>query len=386
MSYFPRNNKISTANSTTTPLDSLAVFTGTAEDVSQFDSVVIAVKTDQNGTFQIQFSNDGTNWDSTLTRYYRTSQIEPPHRFTITRKYCRVVFTNTSASTQTFLRMQTMFGDKADLNIPLDSAISQDYDSISVRPSDFNSEVALGRRQGISTWNKFGYNENVDTGAASVIADFGGVFQRITTGETIDIVSTSTDDTAGGDGCKSIVIYGVDENWDEQIVVIDLDGTTPVQTTESWLGVNRVAIYLAGSLQANAGTITLSSSTTAITLASMPVGEGTSQQLIFYVPRKHQFLATWLHLDAIKLTGGTTPKTNFFGWVFSDVSNARYNVYRDGIDTSNETHSDMKPTEPFVIGEKSVLYFEATTDTNNTVVRGRLSGKLFRNVDGSDVV
>lgn len=147
MTYLPNKNRISAVNSSATLLNAGATFTGTGEDVTQYDSVVVAVKTDQDGTLTVQFSNDNTNWDSVLTKYYRTTQVEPPHRFTITRRYCRVTFQNTSASNQTYLRLQTTFGNKTELNAPLDSVISQDYDSISVRPSDYHYEVALGRRQ-----------------------------------------------------------------------------------------------------------------------------------------------------------------------------------------------------------------------------------------------
>lgn len=39
------------------------------------------------------------------------------------------------------------------------------------------------------------------------------------------------------------------------------------------------------------------------------------------------------------------------------------------------------PPTPFVIGEKSILWFTAETDQNNTTVSGRFSGELFRDVD-----
>ena len=113
-------SKISSVNSTSTLLTASSTFTGEWEDVSDFPSVVVAAKTDQDGTFLIQFSPDGVNLDSSLTRYYRTNQIEAPHRFTVTRQYCRIVFTNTSASDQTFLRLQTMLCHQTDSNDQFD--------------------------------------------------------------------------------------------------------------------------------------------------------------------------------------------------------------------------------------------------------------------------
>ena len=114
---------VSTDNSHSTLITNGSNFTGTWEDVTQYESLIVAVKTDQNGYFEIQFSPDGTNQDSTLTRYYRTTQIEAPHRFTITRSFFRVVFYNNSGADQTYFRLQTSIGLKGDLNAPLDSVL-----------------------------------------------------------------------------------------------------------------------------------------------------------------------------------------------------------------------------------------------------------------------
>jgi len=372
---------VDTNNSTTTPLNTLAVFTGTATDVSAYPDMVVSVATDQDGTYTIQFSTDGTNWDSTLTRYYRTAQINVPHRFVNTRKYMRVTFTNTSGSNQTYLRLQTLLGSFGDLNIPIDSTMSQDYDSVSVRPTDFHTEVALGRRQGATTWNKFGYNTDVDTGT-EIIASWGGTYQFITVGETISIVSTSTADADGDTGVNSIVVYGVDENWDSQIVVYLMDGTTPVVSAESWIGINRVAVFLSGTGRTNAGTITVTAVTSLYTMAQIPLGIGVSQQLIFFIPQNHQFLAEWLHFDALKIAGGGgNPELTFLGQVYSVVNNTIQEVYRGHLDTTNANNIDVNTPIPFPIGEKSILYFTATTDKDNTSVTGRFSGELIKDID-----
>lgn len=387
MAYQPKvNNMISTANSSTAAINTGSNFTGEWEDVSKYDSVVVAVKTDQNGYFQIQFSPDGTNADSTLTRYYRTSQIEAPHRFTITRQYCRVVFYNDSGTNQTYFRLQTTFGEKAELNAPIDSSLAPDFDAIATRPTDYHMEVALNRRQGASTWNKFGYNEDVDVASGNeIIAEFGGTFQYITSGETINIVSTSTDDDGdpAGSGANSVIIWGVDENWDPQLEVVTLNGTTTVTTSSQWIGINRVSIYLAGSGKKNAGKITVTASSSGYTMATMPADQGTTQQLLFYVPQSHQFLAEWLYFNALKSSGGGSPEVTVKGWVFSAVANAEFEVYRDGIDTGLMEHIDVSPPLPFVIGEKSIIWFTCSSSANDTSIRGRMSGELVKDVDAT---
>lgn len=374
----------SATNSSTELLTNGSTFTGEWEDVSNYDSIIVALKTDQDGLLTVQYSPDGTNIDSSLTRYYRTSQIEPPHRFTNTRMYYRVLFENNSGSDQTYFRLQTMLKvTSQNLNIPVDSTMSQDYDAISTRPTDYTTEVALGRRQGSTTWNKFGYNEDVDAASAEIIASYGGTHTHLTSGETLDIVSDSTDDTnSSGTGLRLAVIYGVDSNWDEVIEVIAMNGTTTVTSINSYLGVNRLTIYTSGSSESNVGTITATATTSGNTMAQMPAGQGTTQQCIFYIPRNHQFITTWLYLSAIKSSGGGNPSVTFKGYVYSDVVQSKFEVYRDSIDTSGGGERiELKPAEPFIIGEKSILWFEAETTSNNTSVRGRFSGKLIGDAD-----
>jgi hypothetical protein len=373
---------VSSDNSHSTLITNGSNFTGAWEDVTQYESLIVAVKTDQDGYFEVQFSPDGTNQDSTLTRYYRTSQIEAPHRFTITRSYFRVVFYNNSGSDQTFFRLQTSLGLKGDLNAPLDSTLAQDFDSISVRPSDYHTEVATGRRQGTSIWNKFGYNTDVDAAAQEIIASWGGAFQFITTGETLDIVSTSTDDiNTTGIGAHGIVIYGVDSNWDSVVEVVFLNGTTTVTTTSTWIGINRIAVYLSGTAQGNVGTINITATTSGYQMAQMPAAQGTSQQCIFYVPRNHQFLADWFFFNVLKTSGGSKPELDIFGYVFSAISNSKYEVYRGAMDISLINTLEVNPHLPFVVGEKSILWFEADTSVNDTSVKCRFSGELIRDVD-----
>lgn len=374
-------NTVSTANGTTSLLAAGATYTGTWEDVSRHPSMVLAVKTDQNGTYTIQFSPDGVNVDATITRYYRTNQIEVPHRFTVTRQYARVTFTNTSAVDQTYLRFQVLLCAQTDLNTPLDSTMSQDFDAIAVRPTDYKHEVALGRRQGATLWNKFGYNADIDIGT-EVIASWGGTFTPMTTARTLSVVSTDADDNGvtPDTGANSVIIYGIDANREAQTVVVTLNGTTPVVTTETWLGVNRMAIYVSGTSKVNEGTITATATTDLTIQAQIPIGEGTSQQCIFFIQEGHQALAEWLTVTSLKQSGAS-PVVTVKAWVYSAISGSKYEVARISLDTAVENHVDLKPPVPFPITESSVFWLEGTTNKADTVVNARFSLIEVRDVD-----
>jgi hypothetical protein len=368
-------------NSSTAALNSGAVFTGSWVDVSGYDSVTTALTTDQNCTVAVQFSPDASNVDSTLTRYYVTTKINPPHRFTAMRKYVRVVVTNTSASNQTYLRLQTMAGDKQLLNTPTDSVMAQNYESIGTRPTNWHSEVSLGRRQGVVSWQKFGWNDDVDTGAQETIWSYGGLLSPLTTARTLSIVSSSANDTAAGTGLRTVLVTGIDANRLEQAETVTLNGTTPVVTSASWLGVNRVTPTSAGSGLTNAGNITATASVDLTVQAYMAAGVGTTQQSFFFTPAQTTFLADWLAMSAFRLSGGgASPRVTVRGYVRNFSTGVRYEVMRKLIDTSVTNEIQLSPKEAFVVPSSSLLEFTAETDTNNTLVSLRFAGELHDDI------
>lgn len=94
--------------STSTALTGSATFTSDAQPAAPYSSLVIAAKTDQDGTLYVDFSPDSTNWDSTLT-FAVNASINEVHRLTITRPFFRVRYVNGPAA-QSYFRL-TVMGD-----------------------------------------------------------------------------------------------------------------------------------------------------------------------------------------------------------------------------------------------------------------------------------
>lgn len=265
----------------------------------------------------------------------------------------------------------TAFESDADLLVWLRANTNKDL------PLSYVYEVAKGKVQRTEIWNKFGYNNDLDTGT-EVIASWGGAFTPLTTSTTLTIVSTDTDDTSGGDGCNSIVVYGIDENRDSQIEVITLDGTNNVVTTSTWLGINRVAMFLCGSSQVNEGDINITATTGGSQMAQMPSLGGVTQQCIFHVPRNYTFVTEWLWINVINR--GKDATLTFKFWIYSAVSNGKQEVFKLDVDTSKSTKPiELNPALPFPITEKTVLWIECTSDKNDVIVNARFSGILESN-------
>lgn len=369
------DSEVSTDNSTTDPLAASATFTGEWE-LNAYPDVSVVVQTDQDSTLYFDFSIDGgTNYSTFPVNGFQVAAgINEIH---VARKFnrsFRVRVTNDSTTTaQTYLRVHTEYGDFKSLNAPINQSIGNDADANITRPTKYEYEVAQGLRGGASTWNKWGYNAAIGT-TQETVWSVGGLLTRMTSADTLDIVSSDANDTSAGTGAQSIIIYGIDENYEAQIEVVTMNGTTPVTTTNQWLGVNRMSIYLAGSGGENAGTITATVTTGGATQAEIPATEGSTQHAFFFVQANHQLLSDWLYINAVKLSGGGQPVITIEIWVTSLVSGAKYLVAQFFDDTQTQSALELKPSQPFVVGEKSLFEVRAVSDTASTGVNVRFSG------------
>jgi hypothetical protein len=108
---------VSSINSTTTPLAGNATFTGVKEKISNFNNVYpqsivnVVVKSNQSGTGKIQFSADGTIWNTTIPFTYTANDTLTNITTTaVVLPYVRVVYTNGN-SLQTSFKLETTFAN-----------------------------------------------------------------------------------------------------------------------------------------------------------------------------------------------------------------------------------------------------------------------------------
>jgi len=146
-------------------------------------------------------------------------------------------------------------------------------------------------------FNKFGYNDDIN-GAFEDIWTTGGDLVRLSSAETMDIVSTSTADDAGGTGARTMRVEGVANDWSILNENVTLDGTGTVTTSGSFLRINRMFITSSGTGQTNAGTITATSSTASTEQARIDTGVGQTEKTQYTVPLGYRVFATELQLNA----------------------------------------------------------------------------------------
>ena len=365
----------SVGNSSTTPLSTGTTFTGTGEQ-NDLPHVGVQLKTDVEGTLFFDISNDGTNWDSTfpVSGFEVSANIPEFHTAVKLGRYFRLRLVNNGVD-QTFLRLTTYYGNNfVPSSAPLNQSISIDSDAQTVRPNDFTDEVLLGRRGGVTHFNKFGYREGLTaaSGEQTIWATTGN-FVPMTTASTFTITYNSGTDGLGTTGALGLYIVYLDANGLEQIGVHILSNTGSDVTSFSGLGINRAALYTCGTATFNSNDITITETTGGTTQAILPAEQSTTQQCIFHCDGNSDAVTKFLWINVNKLSGGGSPRLVIKGYVFNRLVGARYEVFRTTIDTGSENTVQINEPVGFKLSPQDVLYFVADTDTNNATANVRFS-------------
>jgi len=205
-------------------------------------------------------------------------------------------------------------------------------------------EIASERMPEVVPVNIFGFSRSVGTTFQTIWND-GGQYVHPSAAVQMNCVSTSASDT------MTIVISGLDANYETIAEIVQLNGTTPVTTTNSFYRINSATI-LSGS---NVGDITVSESSTIY--AHIEATLGTTQACVYTVPADHS-----LYIFRISLTSGT-------------VNSNKYITYRNRIDSSSGRvlrvaeatfQQNMQTFDrqiPFRIASKSDFQFEAKSSS-----------------------
>lgn len=124
----------------------------------------------------------------------------------------------------------------------------------------FELQVARGQIQGHRNVTVFGFNPDVDTTQVSVwplpsLITFPASALQMT------VSSTSANDTSAGTGARTVVVQGLDANYNEVSETVTMNGQTAVTMTASLIRINYAYVLTAGSGNSAAGDIYIGTGT-----------------------------------------------------------------------------------------------------------------------------
>jgi hypothetical protein len=203
----------STANNSTTPLGIAGTFTGTAEE-NPYPDVMISCYSDVSGTLFIEFSVNGTDWRTFPAAGYEVAAgIHEFHTAVKGPRFFRARYVN-GGTAQSVLQLYTYYGVFRQPTSPLNQPYALDSDAVITRSTFTWLDVARGLVSGILPIKKFGRNASVGTSFVPIA--LGGIYNtpQSTSATALRIkAGGNANDTAAGSGARSIVLEGLDENF-----------------------------------------------------------------------------------------------------------------------------------------------------------------------------
>jgi len=185
-------NYVSVVNSTTTPLGSSGVFTGSSEEVIIYKSVVVSLFTDSSSAtngLSVQFSPDGTNWDFVFN-FNTTGGTPFSIILQVVEAYMRIVYTN-GTSAQSIFRLQTILVSSQDApnsSFPASTITPTPVNIVS--PVDAFGDLSVTEKTP-STIMSFIYNINGSI-ATSTVTGTATITQSNSMGNLITAASAGT--------------------------------------------------------------------------------------------------------------------------------------------------------------------------------------------------
>jgi hypothetical protein len=238
--------------------------------------------------------------------------------------------------------------------------------------------ISKGHTKGHRTLYKFGYNPDVN-GDEETVWSQGGDFPYPTSAVTMFVSSTSANDANGGTGANSILIQGLDENYDEVEETVLLNGQTQVATQNSYLRIYRAFVTLCGTGGTSGGIIYVGSSgatggvpNTTI-YANLHLGNQT-QIAAYTVPAGYT-----LYVDDINFTAGLSQANKTATCTFRSRDHGT-NVFRTRLISvlqSNQLITKFEYPQEFY--EKTDLECRVSTNTTNNAIGASFQGVLVKN-------
>ena len=236
--------------------------------------------------------------------------------------------------------------------------VSQETDLV-LADSNYYFNVARGLVTGHNIITRNGFNPDVSQNTETSIWVEGGIYPHgtWTTAQKLYVISTSAADTG-----QSILIEGLDSNYNLQSETVTTSGTTAIATQYNYIRIHTARVTSASNNSANAGEITFRlTSGTGTVVAHIRAGFGITKLSQYTVPAGKTAYVTYGSTTQFRGGSGNIggqirmmvrPYGGAFQLVYiAEVVNGQY---RDEF------------TAPLVIPAKADIDIRCVADANNT--------------------
>ena len=242
----------------------------------------------------------------------------------------------------------------------------------------FNLQVARGQISGHSIVTVSGYNSDVDSAAYEMITPVGNLSYPAAALQ-MTVSSSSANDTSAGTGARTVLITGLDADYNVISESVTLNGQTAVTTTNSFLRINSMLVATAGTGLANAGAIyigsgTVTSGVPATVYNVIAIGFNTATSSQYTIPAGYTGYLVIARIGLAQDAGTTliTARTRFIGTNGIAITGPLI-VANNGISTIDFSY-------PIALAEKTRIQGEAIGGADNNEAAGFFEIVLIKNI------
>jgi hypothetical protein len=230
----------------------------------------------------------------------------------------------------------------------------------------FDLQVARGQVDGHSTVNIYGFQPAIAITQIPVW-EVASAYTYPTAATLMNLASSDAGDTSA-----TVVIIGLDANFEPISEVLALNGTTDVVTTNLYFRINAMAVRTGSP----AGAITLKDPTNTTTFARINALVGRTQMSIYTVPAGYTFYLSRINAYT-SLNGSSAEFITYRNVSVSNPSGVRSITQQAPFTNVYEAQRVMPRPFP----EKTDIQLQARASTGTAAVSISAEGYLIKNPD-----
>jgi len=168
---------------------------------------------------------------------------------------------------------------------------------------DHYSLAAAGELSNHIPGSRIALNASITSTAFVILSS--STFSQPTVGQSMNIVSSSANDSESGTGAQQITIdyFTIPSGttgWNKKQEVITLNGTTIVQTINNDIyRIDRVRVNRLGSNGLSVGAITIKDTTNTLLFGQIDIGENIMLRTVHYVPKLYSCVLSDMMMSAV---------------------------------------------------------------------------------------
>jgi hypothetical protein len=224
-------------------------------------------------------------------------------------------------------------------------------------------------------------NGTVITITADDVGTAGNSYDMALGGHNTGTMSISGSNLTGGEnagtGARTVLITGLDSNYREISETVNLNGTSNVNTVNSYRMIQSMTVTSVGSGATNAGAITATAATDSTVTSTIVASAGRSNEAVYMVPAKKTAYITAVHGSVQKAAAAAVD----IDLIVKEYGEAEVIQHTLGLQGGVHPVEDHEFGSPIVVGEKSLIKLNGTSGSANADVSGGFD-ILIRNNQG----